>query len=263
MKKFLFSFCCLSLLLIPAACTYDQVEVVASCDNDLVITIDEQTPSACGIASGALTVGISGQDAAAPVLYRLNGGTAQESPAFTDLGAGSYSITAQQGVCTATLEVTLENAEGLNAAAEATPSDCGSASGSINLVTADASGEVTFSLNGGTAQSGPTFSGLAPGVYEVVAEDAIGCRIVLEATVLSTVAFAEVEAIVANSCALSGCHAGNVSPDFRVRDNILNRANRILARTGNASMPPPSSGGSLSQAEIDAIACWVADGASE
>ena len=172
-------------------------------------------------------------------------------------------MTVKQGICTSTLEITLENAEGLKAAAEATPSNCGSASGSISITTTDASGAVSYSLNGGAAQSAPTFTGLAPGNYQIAVTDGIGCQVSLEATILSTVAFAEIESIVTSSCAISGCHAGNVSPDFRVRENILSRSGRIGVRTGNSSMPPPSSGNSLSQSDIDAISCWVADGAPE
>ncbi len=256
---------CLYLVLVSSllACTYDQIELVEECDNQLVITITDQTPSACGIASGGLTAEVSGGDAGSTATFSLNGADFQTSPSFTDLTAGSFELTARQGVCTATINVTIENAEGLNATAAVVDSDCGSATGEITITTSDATGAVTFSLNGGPGQSSPTFSGLTPGVYEVSVTDEIGCVVSLEEMILSTVAFAEIQALVTSSCAVSGCHAGNVSPDFRVRENILGRAGRIGARTGNASMPPPSSGRTLTQAQIDAIACWVSDGAPE
>ncbi|WP_020571724.1 hypothetical protein [Neolewinella persica] len=263
MRKLLLGFYYLVFLILPVACTYDQLAVVEACDNNLVLTIAEQTSSACGLTSGAVTAAITGEAAGAPVTFSLNGIDFQESPTFTDLAAGSYTLTAQQGACTVMIDVTLENAEGLNATAAAMPSDCGATNGSITVSTADAGGEVTFSITGGTSQADPTFTGLAPGMYEITAQDEIGCQVILEATVTSTVAFAEVEAIVTSSCAISGCHAGNVSPDFRVRGNILSRAGRIGSRTGNASMPPPSSGNSLSEQQVNAISCWVADGAPE
>jgi hypothetical protein len=263
MRKLLFGFYYFTLLFLPIACTYDQLTVVESCDNNLVVTVAAQTSSACGLASGALTAAITGEASGTPVTYSLNGADFQASPTFNDLSAGSYTLTAQQGACSVTIDVTLENSEGLNATADFMPSDCGTASGSITISASDATGQVTFSIDGGAGQTGPTFTGLAPGRYEVTAEDEIGCRVILEATIPSTVAFAEIEAIVTVSCAISGCHAGNVSPDFRIRENILSRAGRIGSRTGNASMPPPSSGNSLSNQQINDIACWVADGAPE
>lgn len=261
-KSFL-RLCLYFVLVLPFACTYDQVEVVEECDNQLVLTITEQTPSACGLASGSLTAAVSGGAVGSTAEYSLNGADFQASPSFTDLTAGSFELTVRQGLCTATLEVTVENAEGLNATAAVVASDCGSATGVITITTSDATGTVSFSLDGAPQQATPTFSGLSPGTYEVVVTDEIGCAIALEATILSTVAFSEIQAIVTSSCAVSGCHAGNVSPDFRVQANITGRAGRIAARTGNSSMPPPSSGRTLSQAQIDEIACWVNDGAPE
>jgi hypothetical protein len=263
MRKLLICFCYFSLLTFSVACTYDQLSVVESCDTNLVVTLADQTSSACGLASGSLLLAVSGAVGNEPLSYSLNGADFQSSESFTDLSAGSYTLTARQGTCTTTLDVTLENAEGLNATVSSMPSDCGTTNGEITVATSDASGTVSFALNGGTAQPNPTFSGLAPGIYEVTATDEIGCRVTLEVKILSTVDFAEVQSIVTASCAISGCHAGNVSPDFRVRENILTRAGRIRARTGNASMPPPSSGGSLTAAQINAIDCWVADGAPE
>lgn len=263
MKEYTLRLCFYCLLILPTACTYDQVEVIETCDNNLLLTITGQAASACGLASGSLVAAVSGGAAGVPLEYSLNGADFQESNTFTDLAAGSYTLTAKQGACIATLDVVVENSEGLNATAIGVPSDCGSASGEIMVSTSDAGGAVSFSLNGGPGQPEANFSGLAPGDYQVTARDAIGCEVTLEVTITSTVAFAEVETIVTTNCAVSGCHAGNVSPDFRDRATILSRASRIGARTGNTSMPPASSGRSLTQAQIDAIACWVADGAPE
>lgn len=263
MRTLFLGFCGLSFLLFPVACTYDQTVAEVACDSSLEVILSERTPSACGLESGSLTVITAGEQADTPLAFRLNGGDEQAVASFTGLAAGTYTVMAIQGACSAEVEITIENAEGLNAEASMTPSDCGSGNGSITVTTAGASGQAAFSLNDGPDQADATFTGLAPGQYEVAAQDEIGCRVVLEVTVLSTVAFADVEAIVASSCAISGCHAGNVSPDFRVRANILGRASRIGARTGNGSMPPPSSGNTLSSGAIDAIACWVADGAPE
>ena len=68
--------------------------------------------------------------------------------------------------------------------------------------------------------------------------------------------------IIQADCAVPGCHvAGGQSPNFEVRANIINRADRIRERTSNGTMPPSSSGRSLTGSEIEAIRCWVAQGA--
>lgn len=263
MKKQIFRFCLYLSLTIPFACTYDKIEVMEVCDTDLVLTVTDQTASACGIASGSFVATVEGSVAVVPLEYSLNGTDFQTSPGFTDLAAGSYTLTARQGACITSLNVTLENSEGLNATALAMASDCGATNGKIVVTTSNASGAVSFSLNGGSPQSSATFSGLAPGAYQVAVADEIGCQVTLEASITSTVTFAEVRAIVTLSCAVSGCHAGNISPDLRVATNIVDQSVRIASRTGSMTMPPASSGRSLAQAEIDAIACWVADGAPE
>ncbi|MEL7220732.1 MAG: hypothetical protein AAGJ93_05395 [Bacteroidota bacterium] len=261
MNKWLISLCFL-ISLLYSACTYDQLPGIDVCDNELSLSLLEQTPPACGIASGELVIAVAGEAPGIPITYSLNGAEFKESSTFTDLLAGSYTITAKQGACEAILEVILENAAGLKASADASPSSCGASSGTITINTEDANGQVSFTLDGGAEQTSATFTGLAPGSYQITAIDEIGCQVNLEATVKSDVDFADIKAIVSSSCAISGCHAGNVSPDFRVDDNILNEAQRIGSRTGNRSMPPASSQSSLSDDQIEAIQCWIEDGAS-
>lgn len=263
MKRLILGSLCLLTCLFFTACTYDQLELVETCDNTLTVSIANQTPSACGIASGSIMAMITGDEAGAPLQFSINNADFQQSPSFTDLAAGSYTITARQGACSAEVVTTVENAEGLNIEATPTAADCGTQNGSITVAFRDATGQVAFSIAGSPAQASPTFTGLAPGTYLITAEDEIGCQVSGEVTVESTVTFTEVEALVTSTCAVSGCHAGNVSPDFRIRDNILSRASRIASRTGSRTMPPPSSGRSLSDQQIEAIACWVADGATE
>ena len=69
-----------------------------------------------------------------------------------------------------------------------------------------------------------------------------------------------IQGIIASNCAISGCHDGSISPDLTTFNTIQSRASRIKARTANGSMPR---GRTLTQTEIDLIACWVDDGALE
>ena len=72
----------------------------------------------------------------------------------------------------------------------------------------------------------------------------------------------KIQPIISMNCAVSGCHVnGQQRPALETYDQIAANANRIKSRTANGTMPPSISGLSLSQEEIDAISCWVDDGA--
>jgi len=246
------------------ACTYDQFAPAGGCDTPISLELITVEPASCEFASGAISVRITNseeRDAAAE--FSLDGITFQSSGEFGGLSAGSYNVRVKSGPCTAELPVTVENIDGLNAELILLPSDCGANTGTISVNVNGAVGAVEFSLNDGPGQASADFTGLAPGEYTVKVSDAAGCNLELQGVIASTIGYDNVESIITQSCALSGCHAGNVSPDFRVKDNIIAQSNRILSRTSARTMPPNSSGITLSEAEIDAISCWVADGAPE
>jgi len=70
---------------------------------------------------------------------------------------------------------------------------------------------------------------------------------------------ASISPIISTNCALPQCHGGSpFLPDFREFSIIQSKAAKIRTRTQNRSMPQI---GSLTQQEIDLIACWVDDGA--
>lgn len=68
--------------------------------------------------------------------------------------------------------------------------------------------------------------------------------------------------IINTKCAVSGCHiSGAQFPDFTNKSNIISFSNGIRTNTHNGTMPPQSSGFSLSADELKRISCWVAGGA--
>lgn len=72
----------------------------------------------------------------------------------------------------------------------------------------------------------------------------------------------EIRPLIQANCAFSGCHAaGGTSPELTTFELVQARATDIRHMTQSRQMPPPSSGRSLSQEEIDKIACWVEQGA--
>lgn len=74
----------------------------------------------------------------------------------------------------------------------------------------------------------------------------------------------DIRPLIQNNCALAGCHAaGATPPELTDFEMVHARAADIRHMTQSRQMPPPTSGRSLSQEEIDKIACWVEQGSRE
>lgn len=250
----------LVLALLFPACTYNSLSFEPDCEDVIVLDLVEVVPSACDQLVGSVEVKVI-DETLQNLEYAIDGTNFQSGGLFENLAAGTYTITARNADCEGSLEVIVQNGEGLNATAISSPASCGDNTGSIQIIPENASGTLSYSLDGGQAQGEAIFVGLAPGTYSLSIEDGIGCVVNLSVDVGIDIEYATIESFINTSCALSGCHAGNVEPDFRVKDNILNNANRIRSRTTAQSMPPSSSGQSLTPAQIEAIQCWVDNGA--
>lgn len=67
--------------------------------------------------------------------------------------------------------------------------------------------------------------------------------------------------IIKTNCAYSGCHvAGGKYPDLSSYEKVKAVAADVQHETQSGSMPPSFSDKSLSQEEIELIACWVEQG---
>ena len=74
----------------------------------------------------------------------------------------------------------------------------------------------------------------------------------------------DIKPVLETNCALSGCHAGNNGlPDFTDKSEVFDNAAAIKFRTSNRTMPPSSSGLTLTNNEIKSIECWVDAGAPD
>jgi len=67
-----------------------------------------------------------------------------------------------------------------------------------------------------------------------------------------------IKPIIESNCAISGCHNGSQEPDLRSYAEIIRNKESIKTRTSDRSMPL---GRTLTQTQIDAISCWVQQGA--
>lgn len=250
------------LIVVMWRCTSEQEPIPDDCiANGVVLALDTKTDANCGQADGSITVNANG--AGGSFTYTVNGQPAASNGTFQNLAAGSYVIVVTEvGGCTAELTVEVLNADGVNATIDTNTSNCDSPTGSITVNATGGATPYEYKLDDGAFGSSATFSAIGAGDYAVTVRDASGCEVTLQAQVKSDVVFSEINDIIQTNCAVSGCHAGNQAPDFRVSTNITGNANRIQIRTGAKTMPPPSSGRSLTDAEIAKIACWVADGAA-
>ena len=74
----------------------------------------------------------------------------------------------------------------------------------------------------------------------------------------------EILPIIQNNCAIAGCHVeGRQLPTLETYDQIAANSEKVKIRTGNGTMPPGSSGKSLTQDEINHISCWVESGSPD
>ena len=252
--------CMCAIVLLANACTYEVLPEVEECLTPPALNIIDTEGSNCGQNNGSIQVAASG--GAGEYRYSIDGIAFQPESTFTGLSAGTYTITVRDAVnCTATVETSVQNVDGLNITATATEAGCDTANGIITINPVGGEPPYQFSINEGGFQTKNTFENLASGTHSVTAKDASGCEVSQDVNIHTGVAFSQIQTIVEANCAVSGCHAGNVSPDLRNVANIQNNGGRIQIRTANKTMPPSSSSFSLTDAEIAAINCWVEDGA--
>ena len=142
--------------------------------------------------------------------------------------------------------------------------ECGTQTGAIEVSVTEGDGSYEYSLDGNNFTSNNAFTGLEPGNYTITIRDENNCQDTTAVLISSGVSFsASVKPIIEANCAVTGCHvAGNplMTPNFQVTANILNNAGGIRDNTSAKIMPPPDSGRSLTDEEIQILACWANDG---
>ena len=250
-------------LIFYAGCSNNTEDPGINCDqSDLDVSITSSVQPTCDDPGSIVVEGTGGT---APYMYSLDGVNFQTSVNFSDLAAGNLTITVSDADgCTAQLNTTLNSNGGISVSANTTNSDCLNATGTIEVTASDGDGDFTYSLDGGAAQSGNTFSAVSAGSHEVTVVDGTGCEATLEVYVSSNVSLSgDIMPLLLAQCTFSGCHNGDNGSDrnWTEKDDVIAKAAGIKSRTQSGSMP--RSPGVLSQDEIDLIACWVDDGAKD
>jgi gliding motility-associated-like protein len=139
-------------------CTLSGSSTLSSTSPILAVTPIQ--PS-CGLLNGTVTASVTG-NTGTPTYSWNNGGT---TPLLTNLGAGTYSVTALVDGCTLTGNATLLASQ-LAISLVTTDPVCGGADGSISASVSGNTGVATYAWSNGLTTN--TISNLIPGNYSVM-----------------------------------------------------------------------------------------------
>lgn len=251
-------YCLIIVLLIVLSCSSD-VETPVDCSRVApTLELLEVGDADCGSQNGFIRVAATG--GSGDYQFRLDNGNFQAVSEFQNLGSGTYIITLRDGnTCEQTLSVNVINKDGVNVALTSSAAGCNGTEGTISAQPLGGEDPFLFKLDDGDFADENTFDALAVGDYVVTIKDFTECEASQAIRVPSGVGFkSTIEPIIQTSCAIDNCHNGRQFPDFRQFNNIKANAANIKRLTGNRTMPQQ---GMLTQGQIDAIACWVDDGA--
>jgi len=251
----------LFMLIFSIACSSDSEETAIDCtQSGIKLSLQSSTKADCTSGGSAIVKGTGGTS---PYEFKIGNGSFQSSNEFSNLGAGNYTITIKDtNDCTNTLNVTIDEEAGTVAFTTVTTnSDCSTDNGSITVTANGGDGIYTYQLNGGTAQTTSTFNNVGVGSQKVKVTDGSNCSSSLDVVVGSNASLsADIIPIISTNCAISGCHDGKQSPNLTMKSNIIAFSSQIKKETQSRNMPRD---GSLSNEEIDLIACWVDGGAED
>jgi len=264
----------LSLVLFNTSCDKGGDPPTDPCAGVTVSVTGTVTNTITGQANGSIAAAATGGSG---FTYSVNGGASQASGTFSNLGAGSYTITARSSSgCTGSQQFTVTATDPcLNnsitvTATTATVTPCITPGTGSITVTAGGSTGFTYSIDGISFQASNVFNAVAANAYTVTVKDAIGCTKTTAATVTATPAgplFTAVRSVVQANCATGGCHNATTMQsgiNFANDCDIVARRVRIKVRAvdqaGTGSQMPPPPRAALSAADQQKITDWVAAG---
>lgn len=172
---------------IPSGLLTVTVVDAAGCEATEVVDVPEATPLpalsasttpvSCTNDGGTVSIG---PGPLGGLSFSLNGGPFGESPAFSTLPAGTYTVTVRNEVgCTESFEVEVEDLEDGPQLQEVLVQNttCGEDNGWLEFVLTSGTPPFTYQLDAGTPQENGFFEGLPAGTYVLNVEDAQGCTL--------------------------------------------------------------------------------------
>lgn len=261
---------CLSLLFY-AGCSGGDEPKPFDCDtSDLEINlVTDSDPTSCAVNDGSIEVSASGGKS--PYQFKLNNGSFGSSATFSNLGAGSFSVTVkdgngcQQEITGIVLSAPSGPVAGATIVVDQT--DCLSPNGSITVNITGGTEPYEYKIGTNAFGSSPTFTDLKAGNYVVTVLDDANCSLTINASVASETGITydgDILQIFEAKCEFSGCHPAN--GDWFTYSTAFANRNIIKTKTGDGSMPKGGAsapGGALTASQKALIACWVDDGAPQ
>ncbi len=165
-------------------CTSDPISVTVGSDPSFTITTEQTQQLDCD--TGSATIRATLPDGSAPpasYTFSLDGNTFQNNPEFTGLGAGNYTLIADDGSCIAESNFTISAGSDPTDLTFAVPdSDCAAGTSNLQLTVVDGTGPYTYSITAGagtgTTNADGFFPSLSAGAYTFQVVTADGCRII-------------------------------------------------------------------------------------
>ncbi len=196
------------------ACTHDVPVTITQPANALTGTISSQTNVACfGASTGSVTV--TGVNGTSPYQYSFQGGAYAATSTFSNLAAGSYTITVQDANgCLATIPVTItQPAVALSGSISSqTNVACfGGNNGAVTVAGAGGTSPYQYSLNGGAYQASGTFTTLTAGSYTVTVRDANSCTFDVPVTITQPAAALSGSITSQTNVSCNGGNSGSVT----------------------------------------------------
>ncbi|MBL7818343.1 MAG: T9SS type A sorting domain-containing protein [Saprospiraceae bacterium] len=149
-------------------CSATATATVSS-SNSISLTIGSSNVTCFGGSNGAASVTVTGATGA--VTYAWSNGATTAS--VNNLTAGTYTVTATNGGCTASKSVTITQPTEISIAISLTNPSCNTNNGSLTATASGGTPQYSYKWSNGATTS--SISGLAAGTYTVTVTDANGC----------------------------------------------------------------------------------------
>jgi len=256
------------ILLLLYGCGSDSEAPPPDCgSSNLQASVNNIQDAGCGQENGSFDLTVSGS---APFELTLSGLGSQPVQTgvntIEDIPSGNYTLTVRDdNNCTVSSNVTISNTNNVTIGTQIQASGCQTANGAITVTANGGVEPYMYSLDGGAMQGDNMFTGLSAGDYTTLVSDADDCQSSVTVSVLSGVSYSNtIATIISTNCAINTCHDGSngAAPNWTNLATVQANAENIKTMTSNQTMPPAGRP-DLQPQEIQAIACWVDDGAPD